>query len=153
MAADRRTPLLVLGLGNLLCRDDGLGVTAVHRLEDRYQLPPGVKVLDGGTLGLALLAELTGARQAILVDAVSAAAPPGAPVRLEGSELHHAVAERLSVHQIGVADLMLAADLLDRVPDRLVLVGLVPGEVELGLGCTADVEAALPELVDRIAAE
>jgi len=69
-------PLLVLGLGNVLCGDDGTGVVAVHLLERRYRVPDGVQVLDGGTLGLSLLPYLEQAQQAILVDAIRAEHPP-----------------------------------------------------------------------------
>ena len=69
---NRRIPLLVLGLGNVLLRDDGLGVAAVGRLADRYDRPEGVRILDGGTLGLSLLPHLEDAEQVILVDAIQA---------------------------------------------------------------------------------
>ena len=67
-----RTPLLVLGLGNVLLEDDGVGAAAVAFLLDRYEAPPGVQVLDGGTLGLSLLPYLDAADAVILVDDVRA---------------------------------------------------------------------------------
>jgi hydrogenase maturation protease len=153
MPRDSETPLLVLGLGNLLLRDDGLGALAVHSLLRRYRAPWGTKVLDGGTLGLSLLPHLEDAREAILVDAILAEGAPGSLVRLEGDEVAPAVATRLSPHQIGVADLLEGARWRDRLPTRLVLLGLVPETVELGLGLSPAVEAGLPGLVDRIVAE
>jgi hydrogenase maturation protease len=153
MSSEKPVPLLVLGLGNVLCGDDGLGAVAVHLLERRYATPPGVSVLDGGTLGLSLLPHLEQAREAILVDAIRAEGAPGSFVRLEGDEVAPAVAVRLSVHQVGVLDLLEAARWRDRYPSRLVLLGLVPQSLELGLSRTAAVEAALPGLVDRIVGE
>jgi hydrogenase maturation protease len=146
-------PLLVLGLGNVLCGDDGLGVVAVHLLERRYRGPDGVQVLDGGTLGLSLLPYLEQAEQAILVDAIRADHPPGTLVRLEGDDVAPAVAARLSVHQVGVVDLLDAARWRGRLPQRLVLLGLVPESLELGVRRTAAVEAALPALVEAVVAE
>jgi hydrogenase maturation protease len=153
MSDDRTVPLLVLGLGNVLCGDDGLGAVAVHLLQRRYRAPDGVLVLDGGTLGLSLLPNLEQAREAILVDAIRTDGAPGSLVRLEGDDVAPAVAARLSVHQVGVLDLLDAARWLERYPSRLVLVGLVPQSLALGVGRTAAVEAALPGLVDRIVAE
>jgi hydrogenase maturation protease len=153
MSDDQAVPLLVLGLGNVLCGDDGLGAVAVHLLERRYRAPEGAVVLDGGTLGLSLLPTLEQASEAILVDAIRADGAPGAFVRLEGDDVAPAVAARLSVHQVGVLDLLEAARWRGRYPPKLVLLGLVPESLELGLGRTPAVEAALPALVERIVAE
>jgi len=153
MSDDQAVPLLVLGLGNVLCRDDGLGAVAVHLLERRYRAPEEAVVLDGGTLGLSLLPTLERASEAILVDAIRADGAPGAFVRLEGDDVAPAVAARLSVHQVGVLDLLEAAHWRGRYPPKLVLLGLVPESLELGLGRTPAVEAALPALVERIVAE
>jgi hydrogenase maturation protease len=153
MSSDRSTPLLILGLGNVLCSDDGLGAVAVHLLLRRYQAPPGVLVLDGGTLGLSLLPYLEDAREAILVDAIRTDGRPGSLVRLEGEDVAPAVASRLSVHQVGVADLLDGARWRERYPSRLILLGLVPQSLELSVRRSPAVEAAMPLLVERIVAE
>ncbi len=145
--------LLILGLGNVICGDDGAGVAAIERLRRTHVLPPGVRVLDGGTLGLTLLGEFQEVDDLILVDAVRADAPPGTPVRLDGEAVAPAVRERLSVHQIGVADLLDALRLIDAFPRRLVLLGLVPRTLELGLGRSPEVEAGIDGLVEAVAAE
>jgi hydrogenase maturation protease len=149
----RAVPLLVLGLGNLLCGDDGVGAAAVSLLDRDWEAPEGVLVLDGGTLGLALLPYLEDAEDAILVDAIRADAPTGEFVRLTGDEVAPAVLHRLSVHQVGVADLLDGARLRGRYPSRLVLLGLVPLTLGLGVGRSMQVEAALPGLVRRIVEE
>jgi hydrogenase maturation protease len=153
MRPDPPVPLLVLGLGNVLCGDDGLGVVAVHLLLRRYHAPDGVLVLDGGTLGLSLLPYVEDAREAILVDAIRAEGPPGTLVRLEGEDVAPALAGRLSVHQVGVSDLLEGARWRGRYPSGLVLLGLVPQTLELGRGRSPAVDAALPDLVEAIAAE
>lgn len=150
---DRRTPLLVLGLGNVLCGDDGLGVCAVQRLWRDYEAPEGVRVLDGGTLGLSLLPEFELAERAILVDAVRDDAPAGSFVRLEGEDVAPAVAARLSPHQIGVVDLLDAARWVGRFPEEVVLLGLVPQTIELGLARSRPVEANLTRLVEMVLEE
>lgn len=146
-------PLLVLGLGNILCGDDGAGVVAVRELEAHYDLPPGVRVMDGGTLGLGLVPYLCDARAAILVDAVDGRGTPGTLVRFEGAEVAHAVSQRVSVHQVGVADLLAAARWLGDYPARLVLLGLVPGRIALTTSLSPAVAAAIPRLVDAIVEE
>lgn len=148
-----RLPLVILGLGNVLCEDDGVGVACVHELLRRYEPAPGVRVLDGGTLGLSLLPYLEDAEAAILVDAIRADAPAGTPVRLDGAEVAPAVASRLSPHQIGVSDLLDAARWHERCPQPLVLLGLVPARIGLGVGLTPALQQGLAGLVERVAAE
>jgi hydrogenase maturation protease len=148
-----RIRVLVLGLGNVLCGDDGAGVIALHRLRRIVDVPDGVRLVDGGTLGLDLLALVAAADRVILIDAVGADAAPGTPVRLAGDDVAPAVYERLSAHQIGVADLLAGAALCDRYPSEVVIVGVVPATTELAFGCTPAVEAALDDLVERVIAE
>lgn len=150
---DERTPLLILGLGNTICGDDGVGVVAIGALVRRYDLPSGVIVVDGGTLGLSLLPWIEDAARVILVDAVGAEAPAGSFVRLEGDDVGPAVAHRLSPHQIGVADMLDGARLRGRYPDQVILLGLVPQCLDLSVELSGPVAANLPRLVDEVVAE
>ena len=145
--------LLVLGLGNVLLGDDGAGPAVVAQLRDRYLTPAGMRLFDGGTLGLSLLPYLEDARRVILVDAVAADAPAGTLVRLEGADVGPVVATKLSPHQVGVADLLEGARWHDREPERLVLLGVVPESIELGVGLSDPVRRALPQLIDLVRAE
>jgi len=148
-----RISVLVLGLGNILCGDDGAGVVAVHQLSRRWRVPEGVRIVDGGTLGLDLLALVAASDRVILVDAVRADASAGTLVRLTGDEVAPAVYERLSPHQIGVADLIAGAALCERYPSEVVIIGVVPAMTDLQLGCTPAVEASVPGLVGNVLAE
>ncbi len=145
--------LLILGLGNLLCTDDGVGPVAAQAIAETRVVPDGVQVLDGGTLGLALLAYIEDAERAILVDAIEIDAPPGTLVRLEGDEVGPACATHLSVHQVGVSDLIEAARWRGRVPPKLVLLGIVPESTELGVELSPRVQAALPALLNAVCDE
>ncbi len=145
--------LLVLGLGNLLCGDDGAGVVAVERLRERWKAPQGALVLDGGTLGLSLLPYLQQARTVILVDAIAADAPVGTLVRVTGDEVGPAAAHRLSPHQVGVADLLDGARLLGGYPESITIVGVVPGAIELSVERTPEVEARIGDLVEATVRE
>jgi hydrogenase maturation protease len=148
-----RTPLLVLGLGNVLLQDDGVGPKAVALLLDRYETPAGVSVLDGGTLGLSLLPHVEDAENLILVDAVRTDAPAGSLVRLDGNDVLPAVATRLSVHQVGVLDLLDGARWRDRFPFHVALIGIVPDGFDLSMTLSRPVAAALSALVEKIVEE
>ena len=150
---ERSIPLLVLGLGNVLCADDGLGVVAVARLADSFEVPEGVEALVGGTLGLSLLPYVEEAEKLILIDAVRIDEPAGSPVRLDGEDVGPAIAHRLSPHQVGVAELMDAARLRGRHPRDVVLLGLVPETLETRLGLSDSLASAVPALVERVAEE
>jgi hydrogenase maturation protease len=150
---NKRVPLLILGLGNVLLEDDGVGSAAISLLLDRFEPPPDVGVFDGGTLGLSLLPYLEMSDAVILVDAVRADGAPGDLVRLDGDDVAPAVATRLSPHQVGVADLLDGARWLERYPARVVLLGLIPSSMELSVGLSPLVRASLPELVDLIVEE
>ncbi len=152
MTSDR-IDVLVLGLGNVLCGDDGAGVVVAHRLRRGYVMPDGVRVVDGGTLGLDLLAVVAASDRVILVDAVRGDGPPGTLVRLAGDAVAPAVYERLSMHQIGVADLLAGAALCDRYPQEVVICGVVPATTDLALGCTPAVTESLPALEAAVIGE
>lgn len=140
-----RAPLLVLGLGNVLCADDGAGVEAVWRLERDYSIDDRVRVIDGGTLGLALLPYLETASQAILVDAVVADDPAGTIVRADGEEVPLLARQKLSAHQIGVSDLLECARMIEVVPE-VTLIGIVAESVE----CLGKPSQAVTSRIDRL---
>jgi hydrogenase maturation protease len=144
--ADRPRPrLLILGIGNILLRDEGLGVHLVRALaEDPGRLPDGTAFLDGGTLGLDLLPEIGEADALLLVDAVRLRDRPGAVRVIHGEEIHATLAGHISPHQIGLADLVAAARLLGCLPERVSLVAMQPADIEVGLELSAPVAAALP---------
>lgn len=137
---------LVLGVGNELYRDEGVGVI-VARLLARQTLPPGVRVVEGAVGGLDLLFEMEGAERVILLDAVDMGQPPGTvrvftPEEVE-LELPGTVA---SLHQIDLAQVLALGQLVGVVP-RVHIVGLQPGAVSPGFALTAAVSAAVPRAV------
>ena len=152
-AATKQIGVLVLGLGNVLLGDDGLGAAAVARVERDYRVPAGVRLEDGGTLGLSLLGLLAESEHVILVDAVRADGPPGTLVRLDGADVTNAVRDRLSPHQVGVADLLDAARLIDSYPSSVTLLGLVPDVIDLAVVRSNAVDRKVDELVAAIVDE
>ena len=150
---DKTIEVLVLGLGNVLLGDDGLGAAAVARVERSYRIPADVHLEDGGTQGMALLGMIAESRHVILVDAVRTDDPPGTFVRIDGDEVMDAVRDRLSPHQVGVADLLDSARLIECYPASVTLLGLVPETIELSVERTGAVEAGLDTLVEAVVRE
>lgn len=131
--------VLVLGVGSTIMSDDGVGAIVVQELQREYRFPAGVDIIDGGTLGLALLPFLEGKSHVILVDAVETGRPPGFCVRLAGDELPCALDTKLSPHQMGLKDLLGAAQLIGNTLPELVLVGVQPKTLALGSELSAEV--------------
>lgn len=144
---------LILGVGNILLSDEGVGVHVVRLLRERYRFPQEVEILDGGTLGLDLLPYVESADRLLIVDAVQMDAPPGTVVRLEGDEVPAVLNLKYSPHQAGVSDLLAAARLLGRSPAEVVLLGVQPASLEVGLELSPAVAAQMEFLVRTVLAE
>ena len=145
--------ILVLGLGNLVMTDDALGSRTVVELEKRYQFPEQVVLLDGGTLGLDLLPRLEGIEHLLVIDALQMNGKPGEVFRLEGDEVPRAFANKLSVHQMGLQDLLAVAELQGHLPAQLVVWGAQSKSIEMGMEMTLEVGAAMEQVIDGICEE
>jgi hydrogenase maturation protease len=145
--------VLVLGVGNILLHDEGLGVRVIEELERRYTFAPEVELLDGGTCGLELLDNLKGRDLLIIVDAMKNGGPPGSVYRLADREVPAHFNTRITPHQLGISDLLATLGLMDSLPGRLVLLGVEPGDLSTGLGLSPAVEQGLALVVNRVAAE
>ncbi len=140
---------LVLGIGNLIMTDDGIGVRVVQRLAEEYSFPPEVEIIDGGTLGLDLLPLLEGLDRLLIIDAMETGSPPGTIRRLSGEEIPIAFESRLSPHQVGLKDLLAVSRLMGNPLPDMVLLGVQPACIELGMELTPPVEAQLDCLIGR----
>ncbi len=144
---------LVLGVGNLLLTDDGVGIHTIQRLQESHTLPEEVQLLDGGTCGLDLLQYLEGIERLIIIDAARLGKPAGTVERMEGEQVPAYLSLKTSPHEIGLPELLFAARLTDIYPQEVVVFGVQPESIETGLELTPAVAARLDELVEMVAAE
>jgi hydrogenase maturation protease len=149
---------LILGVGNLLLSDEGVGLRVVEKLAATYELPEGVQTLDGGTLGLDLLYYLEGAdrrpvEHLLIIDAVEMGKEPGTLLRMEGDEIPAFLSVKISPHQIGIPDMLFAAKLKDLYPRNVVLWGVQPGTLDVGLELSAPVAVQVDVLVEKAVEE
>jgi hydrogenase maturation protease len=125
--------VLVLGIGNILLRDDGVGIRVLQALERGFPRDERLSFVDGGTIGFMLSALVEQAPDLLVIDAVRMAAPPGSVRCFENEAMDHFLTgRRSSVHEIGLRDVLDMARLTGTLPRRRVLVGVEPGTVELG---------------------
>ncbi len=142
----------LIGLGNILMRDDGIGVHVVKEIGERFRFTPQIDILDGGTLGLALLPLIERCDRVLFVDAVEAGLEPGSIAVREGEEVPSFLESHVSVHQAGLADLLYAARLAGMMPPAVCLVGIQPQEVGLGLEPTSSLRNRREELIRTVVA-
>jgi len=148
-----KTKTLILGVGNLLLSDEGVGVRVIEQLQKEYALPEEVHILDGGTMGLDLLYHLEGVRRLLIIDAVETGKEPGTLIRMTGDEVPAFLSLKISPHQIGVPDMLFAAKLKDMYPDEVVLLGVQPGLIETGLNLSPPVAARVAPLIAQAVKE
>lgn len=145
----KETRGIVLGLGNILNRDEGLGVYAQKMLKDRVGGRTGIEILDGGVLGLDLLPLVATASHLLVLDAVDAGMEPGGLVELRGDEVPRFSKRKLSQHQLAFEEVLGLAAVRGGLPEHIRLCGLQPGDISPGLGLSREVESAMPLLVER----
>jgi hydrogenase maturation protease len=136
----------VLGLGNILRSDEGLGVWAIKRLVNDSRIADLVSLVDGGTLGLELLSYAAGVERLLAIDCIDLGLVPGTLIRLNGPDLQR-LPRGASVHELGLADLLGAMRLMDRAPRETVLMGVQPATLELGIRLSPRVAAGLERLL------
>jgi hydrogenase maturation protease len=145
--------IVVLGIGNTILSDEGVGVHAVEALRERYKLPENVEVIDGGTSGMELLGPLSGTDVLIVLDAIKAGRAPGTVVRLIGDEVPVFFRSKLSPHQVSICDVLAGLEFSGDLPGDLVLIGVEPASLELGLELTPAIAARVPDMVGLAVAE
>jgi hydrogenase maturation protease len=142
---------LVIGLGNPLMGDDGLGLAALDRLHATWQLPRAVVLHDGGTWGLNLLHSIEDADKVLFLDAVRTGREPGTLVELEGRDLPRTMGIKLSPHQIDLREVLALLELRGTAPPTMVCLGLEPASVELHTGLSPRVAGRLDGMVEAAA--
>jgi len=142
--------IVVLGVGNILWADEGFGVRCVEALGDGWDLPADVEVLDGGTLGLALVPLLLDATHVLLFDAVAHRGEPGSLVVARDDEIPGIMgAGKMSLHQVGMNDILASLELLNHKPDHFTVVGIKPVELaDYGGSLTPAVQARVPAALE-----
>ena len=151
---DESKPIRILGVGNVLCSDDGLGPYAIKALEAEFDFPDDVEVLDVGTPGLDFTPYLANARMVIVLDTVKGTEPPGT-LRLlrDGEIVAKPPPSRMSPHEPGLREALMATELAEMSPQEILLVGVVPESTEGGTRLTEAVRSAVPAVVETVVAE
>ncbi len=151
---DSPSPIRILGIGNVLMGDDGLGPYAIQILGSRFDFPAHVELVDGGTPGLDFLPFITDARSVIVVDTVSSKGTPGEiKIYRDRDIIGSAPPPRMTPHQPGLRESLMATELTDASPEEMVLIGVVPETIEQGTTLSDPVQAAVEDVVNTVLEE
>lgn len=141
--------ILILGLGNILLGDEGVGVRVAERLLSQ-PLPDNLEVIDGGTAGYELINLFEGREKVIIVDAVKTDDQPGSIYKMDLSVIEEDTVRSLSLHQIGLNSVFKMASLMDINPE-VILVGIVPKDYQTyQIGLSREAERAIPQAIETI---
>jgi hydrogenase maturation protease len=145
-------PKLVLGLGNILLHDEGVGVRVVEAMGD-LELPPDVELFDGATAGLDLLDALADRPKVVVIDAIDGDFEPGTVLRLTPEDLAPQAAQDISAHEIGLLETLTVARQLGIAPEDVVIIGVKPKDVSCGLGLSTQMASLVPRIVELVLAD
>lgn len=146
----KSTNTLILGIGNTLLSDEGVGIHALNLLQTSHPDLPNLTYIDGGTLSFTLAAYIEDSDNLIVFDAAELKAPAGTVKTMAGMEMDAFLgAARRSPHEVGLLDLFDIARLTESLPDKRALIGIQPDRIEWGMSPTPDVANALPTAVEH----
>jgi hydrogenase maturation protease len=144
---------LILGLGNLLLQDEGLGIRTLHQLKKFYRWTDDILLMDGGVMGLELLPYIEDSEGVLIIDAIHSGQPAGTLVCLRNGEIPSRIALKYSVHQVGLQETIAMAQLRGTLPKRMVLWGIEPETIALGMRLSTSVASQIPSLIDCVLRE
>jgi hydrogenase maturation protease len=142
-----------LGVGNLLLRDEGLGIHAIRWLQSQFDVSTNVQIVDGGTAGVGLLDFILGCDHLIVADVAHMHKPVGTVARFAGDDLSVCFAEKQSAHDWGFCEILLQARLLGHQPS-VVVIAAEPADIQSwNMDLSPELAASLPEVVDGLVRE
>lgn len=148
--SESRRQIVVIGLGNPLMGDDGLGLAALEQLRAGWRLSPSVELVDGGTWGLTLLPVIEAAERVLLIDAIDTGGPPGTLHVLEHAQIPRYLATKISPHEVDLRDVLALAELRRTLPQDTVAIGLQPAAITLSSELSDVVRLQLDALVTAV---
>ena len=150
MTENNQSQITILGIGNTLYTDEGLGVHALYEMEKQFESDSLVQLIDGSTDGMALLGPVEDTDYLIIIDAINAGKAGGEIIVLQNDEIPAYYGIKMSIRQLGFQGVLLAAKLRERFPKNIVMIGIQPTSLELGIGLSDKNAARVPELIEKV---
>ncbi len=150
--AQGRASVLVLGIGNILLRDEGVGIRVIEQMQ-KMHLPDDVELVDGGTAGADLLDVLAERRKVIVIDAVQADCEPGTVIRFTADDLVRPEGVGMSLHELGLGEALTMTRQLGCAPKEVVVFGIKPKDIGCGLELSEKIAASVAKVIELILGE
>ena len=145
--------IMILGVGCILFSDEGFGVRVIETIQERYEFPDNVLVVDGGVLGINLLGVISKPDHLIVVDAIRNKGKPGDMYRLDGEVIPERIRAKNSLHQVDFLEALTLCQALDKVPETVIL-GVEPEDIEtLSTELTAVTQSKVDPIIDKVLSE
>jgi len=145
--------LIILGLGNILTKDEGFGVHFLRWFLERHRLPEDVEAVDGGTLGYVLLDLFDRCERMVVIDTIKLDDPPGSVYRFTHEEMSRYLPPPTTAHEVSFADVLCKAEMIGELPE-IIFLCIIPGEWrDMGLEMTAEMTERLPVMERLLLAE
>lgn len=144
----KKIPILVLGVGNNIQMDDGIGVHVIEEMKKNL-LPENIELYDGGTAGYDLLGIIDGRKKVIVIDAVKGQHPPGTLYKFSPDDIP-AENSYDSLHQLGIIEALKLAELQNKAPGQTIIIGVEPEKIDWGLTLTSVVKDKIPRIIEMV---
>lgn len=142
--------ITIIGIGNILYQDEGVGVHILPSLMEKLGNDSDIEIIEGATDGMILLEPVEDAEHLIIIDAINAGKPGGTIITLEGDEIPAYYGIKMSIHQIGFQEVLWTAKFRERYPDQIIMFGMQPSSLELGIELSETNQARLEELTAKV---
>jgi hydrogenase maturation protease len=150
--ANTPPPILVLGVGNLLLGDEGVGVHVVQALRS-HEIPANIELMDAGTGSLELLGLMADRNKVIIIDAVEGGGGPGAIYRFTPADISEEAHNPLSLHQVSLLDTLAMAEVAGCAPKEVIIFGIEPKNIGWRTELSPEVAAAVPKVIGLVLVE
>lgn len=148
-----QSEVTILGVGNVILRDEGFGVRVVEYLDSHYDFPENVQLVDGGTLGIELTQYVTGTKKLLVIDSIDGGEKPGTVFRFHNDAIMEHFQEKISAHEVGIQDVLALLTVTGhKIPD-VVVIGAQPYDLEAGVGLSDGMMQLFPQIVDQALTE
>lgn len=145
--------ITVLGIGNVILRDEGFGVRVVEYLDACYDFPEQVQLVDGGTLGVELLQFVTGTGRLLVIDSINGGGEPGQMFRFRNEAVMEHFQDKLSAHEVGIQDVLAALAVTGQRIPEVVVIGAQPFDLGAGVELSPGMQALLEPVAGKALAE